>query len=154
MINPNDIYEQLIQDSDALFDGMPLDMMRVAVDGLPHGSDPFLVALDADDLDNEIRIYASGGDMSSLTLRQRWCLAARMKLAASVLDPFRRERDSKKDSLARIMAEMSKEQLIEFLLLDMAPSLKDVLSTYLSFAEEWRAPNRLPWNQRLLRKQS
>lgn len=152
MNEPIEVYNQLMHDADEILDGMPLDLMRAAMDGSQQGADPFLVALDADDIDDEIRTYASGGDISSLTARQRWSLAARMRLAAGVLHPFRREGDGKDNAFQKALSGMSRGRLIEFLLIDIAPSLKAVLSEYLNFAEEWHAPNRLPWKQSLARR--
>lgn len=148
------IYWQFLHDSDALLDGMPLDMMAAAMAGEPPGTDPFLLALDADDIDDEIRTYASGGDMSSLTLKQRWCLAARMKLAAGVLYPFRHERDGKGNAFLKALARKPRARLIEFLLIDMAPSILNIVNDYIVFGEEWCAPMRPPWHQSLLRRRN
>ena len=149
-----DIYDQLEHDADEILDGMPLDMMAAAIAGEPPDTDPFLLALAADELDDVIRTYASGGDIPSLTLKQRWCLAIRMKLAAGVLYPFRHERDGRGNSFLKSLANQPRANLIEYLLIDMAPSIKNIINDYIVFGEKWGAPMRPPWHQSLLRRQN
>lgn len=149
--NHIEIYEQFLHDSDAILDGMPLDIMTAAMKDEPSNVDPFLMALDADDIDDEIRTYASGGNMLSLTIRQRWCLAVRMMFAAGILAPFRKRHSGKENSFLKALSCKSRANLIEFLLIDMMPSVKEIISAYTEFGNEYRAPMRLPWNQKLFR---
>lgn len=154
MSSCQDLYHQLQQDADALFDGMPNDLMRAAIADGEKGDDPFFTALGADDIDGEIRTYAAGGDMSPLSARQRWCLAVRMTLAAGVLYPFRHGRDADGNALFEVLEGMDSPRRIEFLMIDMVPSLQSVFSDYFRLGEEWRAPMRLPWHQTLFRRRA
>ena len=151
MADCQELYNQFLSDAEALFDGMPNDLMRAAVADGEKGDDPFFMALGADDIDGEIRTYAAGGDMPPLSARQRWCLAVRMKLAAGVLYPFRHEQDAKGNALHALFEGLGNARIIELLLIDIVPSLRSVLSDYLRLGEEWHAPMRLPWHQSLLR---
>lgn len=154
MSSCQDLYNQLQQDANALFDGMPNDLMRAAIPDGEKGADPFFTALGADDIDGEIRTYAAGGDMSPLSARQRWCLAVRMTLAAGILHPFRKERDADGNALFKVLEGMEWSRRIEFLMIDIVPSLHSLFSDYFRLGEEWRAPMRLPWRQTLFRKQA
>ena len=151
MADCQELYNQFLSDAEAIFDGMPHDLMRAAIADEDKGVDPLFMALCADDIDDEIRTYATGGDMSSLSARQRWCLAIRMQLAAGFLFPFRNGQDANSNALHGFLEGLGHAQMIELLLIDIVPSLRSVFSDYLRLGEEWHAPMRLPWHQSLFR---
>lgn len=153
MADCQEIYTQLLSDSEAIFDGMPNDMKIAAVADEDATVHPFLLAYDTGKVDEAIRDYATGKDMPPLTLKERWCIALRMKTAADMLSPFRNPAENADNAFRRFFESIEKSDLLLSLLLDAAPILSSVLSGQLTFGAEWSAPMRLPWRQSLLRKE-
>ena len=57
----------------------------------------------------------------------------------------------KGNAFLKALARKPRARLIEFLLIDMAPSILNIVNDYIVFGEEWCAPMRPPWHQSLLR---
>ena len=153
MADCQELYNQLLSDSEAMFDGMPNDMKKAAVADEYATTHPFLLAYDTEMVNEAIRDYAAGRDIPSLTLKERWCLAVRMKTAADILCPFRKPTEHTNNAFRHFFEAMGKDDLLLALLLDAAPVLSSILSGQITFGSEWVAPMRLPWHQSLLRKE-
>lgn len=128
-----DVYRQLVHDSTRLLGKDLRKLERAAMLGEDAGVNPFLMAFDAEDLDEIIRSYAATGLVACSSAKQKWCLGLRMKFAAGVLYPFRHDGDGKVNSFKSTLAEKSRSSLIEFLLIDMAPSIRNILNDYIVF---------------------
>lgn len=146
------LYNQLLQDSEFILDGMPLDIMNAAMMGEESNLNPFLLAYDTDAVNEAIILYSEGKNIPPLSLKERWCLAVRMKSAADILHPFVNQHSEAVSSVKILFEKVDKCELLRILLIDAAPILSSVLSGQVTFGEEWSAPIRLPWHQTLLRK--
>ena len=128
-----EIYWQLVHDSTRLLGKDPQKLERAAMRDEDAGVNSFLMAFDAEGLDDIISSYAATGLVACSSAKQKWCIGVRMKFAAGILYPFRHERDGKGNSFKRALARKSGPSLIEFLLIDMAPSIRNVVNDYIVF---------------------